>query len=237
MIWAKTVSVLAVFALSALPSWATPDRVTTSEDRLIAGTQSHVYVLREVFDNLGSHYDSLQDQHLIEISLDSGDATRFWPLRQMAVSNLDEQGDLILPGSVTERAGERHDLMAVLKEVGAQPLSPHAFPATTLTLDNGNLMQDGVQVATNFAIRKAGRSQLGILREAYPPIETEEEYMQKQQIDFYDLYAEGPWLCQLRPERHTLFRPADTFTLAKIFCEDEAYSGAWSFHVFIQSKL
>lgn len=204
---------------------------------MIAGTQSHIYVLREVVDNLGSHYESLQDQQLVEISIDSGDATRFWPLRQMAVSNLDEAGDFILPGNVTEREGERNDLMEILQEVEAQPLSPHAYPSTTLTLEDGKLMQDGVEVAANFAIRKAGRSQLGILRKAYPPIETEEEYMQKQRIDFYDLYAKGDWLCQLRPERHTLFRPADKVSLAKIFCEDEALSGAWSFHFFIKNEL
>lgn len=231
------VSILAQFVLLTGSAWATPERLTTTEDRLMAATQSHVYVLRDVFDNVGSHYASLQDQHMVEISLDSGEATRFWPLRRMKVSNLDAQGNLLLPGEVVDRAGEVHDMMALLRELGAQPLSPHAFAATTLTLEDGKLMQDGRQVATNFAIRKAGRAQLGILREAYPPIETEADDMLKQRIAFYDLYAEGEWMCQLRPERHTLFRTGDKFTLAKIFCEDEPLSGAWSFHIFIKDEL
>ena len=81
-----------------------------------------------------------------------------------------------------------------------------------------------------------GRS-WGYLREAYPPIESEEEYMAKERIDFYDLYAEGDWDCQMRAERHTVLRAADKLTIAKIFCEDAGLTGAWSFHMLIKDDL
>lgn len=237
MIWQKTVSVLAGIAVVTAAAWATPERLTTSEDRLFAATQSHVYVLRDVIDNTGSHYASLQDQHLVAISLDSGEATGFWPLRRMSITNLDDQGDLVLPGVVVEREGETHDIMALLREAGAQPLSPHAFPDLVLQLEDGSLMREDVQLATPFAIRAAGRAQLAILRDAYPPIESEEEYRAAERIDFYNLYAEGDWLCQLRPERHTIFRPGEKISLVKIFCEDADLTGAWSFHLLIRDDL
>ena len=162
------------FCLSGLGHARTADQL---EDRLIAATQTHFYVLRDVIDNVGSHYAALQDQHLVEISLDTGEATRFWPLRHMKLTSLDDQGDFMLPGSVEDREGETHDMMAILRGMGAQPLAPQTHPDLLLRLTDGALMreEDGV-LATPFAIRAAGRAQLGILRQAYPPIETEEEY-------------------------------------------------------------
>ncbi len=218
------------------PVWATPERLTVSDDRIVAGTQTHLYVLREISDNTGSHYTALSDQHLVEISLDTGEATRFWPLRHIAVSHLDEQGDYRVPGPVTERDGETHDMMAQLRDMGAEPLAPNVWAAEDLTLENGAVLRKGAKVVTPFGLRAAGRAQLAILRDYYPPIETEEEYRKGERIDFYDLYAEGDWLCVLRPEGLGLARAADKLTIAKLHCEDAEFSGAWSFHIIIKDE-
>lgn len=222
--------------LMAGPALSTPPRVTMSEDRLMAATQSHIYVLRDVIDNKGSHYATLHDQHLVEISLDTGAATRFWPLRHMAIDDL-VTDDYLSPGQVTERAGEVHDMIEILRRAGAEPLSPGPWAVEVLALRKGALMRGQTdQLLTPFGIRAAGRAQLGILRDYYPPIETEEEYRQAARIDFYDLYADGDWDCTLQPEGQTLFRPKERILLAKLRCEDFDLSGTWSFHVLIREE-
>lgn len=226
----------AIAILIGTAAWATPPRVTLSDDRMIAATQTHLYVLREIDDNLGSHYGGLRDQHLIEISLSSGEATRFWPLRRMKVNNLPDN-DFLNPGEVEDRPGETHDVMAVLREVGAQPIAPQIWGAEEITLENGTLLLRGEPVLTPFAIRAAGRAQLGILREAYPPIETEAEYSAGERIDFYNLYAEGDWLCELRPETRTLFRATEKLIITKLHCEDADLNGIWSFHAILKDDL
>ena len=215
---------------------ATPVRITVSTDRLMAATQTHFYVLRDMWDNAGSHYAALHDQHLVEISLESGEATRFWPLRRMAVSHL-ATDDFLNPGQVTPRDGEVHDMMVVLAELGAQPLSPAVWKADDLTLQDGALMHEGEAVLTPFGIRAAGRAQLAILRDAYPPIETEAEYRRAERIDFYNFYAEGDWECVLQSEEQTLFQPKTKIRLVKLHCEDAEFSGAWSFHVLIKDNI
>ena len=143
MRWLAVILGLAVWA--AGPAMATPPRATMSDDRMVAATQSHLYVLRDVVDNIGSHYDELRDQYLVEISLETGEATRFWPLRRVAVSRL-ETGDLLNPGMVTERPGEVHDMMAVLRDAGAQPLSPSALLPQVL----GNFNQGSIKSSKIF---------------------------------------------------------------------------------------
>jgi len=219
--------------LLAWPVSATPPRVTTSDDRMVAATQTHLYVLRDVVDNTGSHYSALHDQHLVEIALETGDATRFWPLRRMSINGLPEN-DFLNPGIVTEAEGAMHDMMALLRDLGAQPVTPGPWALTDLALAEGSLHHQGEPVLTPFGIRAAGRAQLAILRDAYPPIETEEEYFRADRIDFYDLYAEGDWLCALMPEGQVFFRPDDErIVAAKLRCEDDL--GAWwSFHALIR---
>ena len=102
--------ILGLAAWAAGPAMATPPRATMSDDRMVAATQSHLYVLRDVVDNIGSHYDELRDQHLVEISLETGEATRFWPLRRVAVSRL-ETGELLNPGMVTEPSVVNHTVI------------------------------------------------------------------------------------------------------------------------------
>ena len=230
-----TIWIIAVFALCGA-AWATPERITRSDDRIVAGTQTHLYVLRDIDDNLGSHYAALQDQHLVEISLDSGEATRFWPLRRMSL-NLLEGNTFNNPGKVTDLDGDVDDMTVILREVGAQPLAPYHWAVQDLALVEGALMRGDVPLATPFAIRATGRGQLAILRDTYPPIETEEEYMRAERIAFYDLYAEGDWSCELRPEGQVLFRNNDRVLAAKLNCEDAAYSGIWSFHVLVSEPL
>ncbi|MEQ9260178.1 MAG: hypothetical protein RIG84_13910 [Roseovarius sp.] len=211
---------------------ATPDRMTTSDDRLVAATQTHFYVVRDVEDNLGSHYAALVDQHLVEIGIDSGEATRFWPLRLMAVNHLETE-DYLNPGRVSERDGERHDMMAVLSGLGAQPLRPGRWAAEGVVLRDGALYAGDAEALTEFGIRKAGRAQLGLLRDYYPPIETEEDYRAAGRIDFFDLFAEGAWDCAVLPEAVSLFRAGDEVRLVKLRCEDFELSGAWSFHAIL----
>jgi len=220
----------------ASPAAATPPRMTQSEDRVMAATRTHLYVLREITDNLGSHFAGLHDQHLIEIDLDTGEATRHWPLRRMAVNHLPDN-DFLVPGVVTERAGQTHGMMDVLREVGAEPIWSNIWEDKPLSLEGGALMRDGVQVATPFGLRKAARAQLAILRDAYPPNETETGFPDLDRIDFYDLYAPGDWECQLLPARHSIYRQTDRVTAAKLRCEDADLSGVWSFHFLIHDDL
>lgn len=231
-----SVSTLAQFLLLASVAWATPDRGMRSDDRLLAATQSHIYVLRDVVDNLGSYYKKLHDQHLIEISIDTGEATQYWPLRRMQVANLDENSDII-PGIVTEREGETHDLTAILRDQGAEPMTPRGWLLGELALTDGSVTQGDEILLTPFGIRAAGRAQLGILREEYPPIETEEEYFAREAMDFYDLYAEGDWTCTMEPKAVLLRRPTDTVRVAKLDCELVDGVSIVSFHIFVKDEL
>ena len=217
-------------------AYATPPRITASDDRLVGATQTHLYVLRDISDNVGSHYQDMRDQHLIEIDLETGEATQYWPLRRIAVSNL-ETDEYLYPGHVTERAGDTHDMMAVLRDVGAAPLAPHNRGDHEITLENGVLMRKGTKLATPFGIRAAGRAQLAILRDEYPPFETEEDYRDTSRINFYDLYAEGDWECQILPEGQSLSRAKDRVTVVKLHCEDFEYSGLWSFHMIMRDEI
>ncbi len=232
----RQVFLILVAFVFASAAWATPPRVTASDDRMIAATQTHLYVLRDIEDNLGSHYSGLLDQHLIEISLDTGEATRFWPVRRMAVNRLPEN-DFVNPGEVQDLEGETQDITAILREVGAQPISPSFWQMDDLTLEDGSLLLKGKPVLTPFSLRALGRAQLAILRDRYPPIESEAEYVAGARIDFYDLYAEGDWECMLLPETRLVFRPADSLIIAKLTCEDADLSGIWSFHAILKDDL
>lgn len=218
--------------LSSGVAMATPERLTMSEDRLVAATQTHFYVRRDIVDNLGSYYAALHDQHLIEISLDSGEATRAWPLRRMAVSHL-ETDEFLMPGQVTDRPGETRDMMAILREAGAEPLLSSDRALQDVRLEDGALMRGQTQVLSPFGIRAAGRAQLGILRDTYPPIESEAAYLRADRIDFQDLYAEGDWTCRLGSGGQTLFRAGQRIILVPLMCEDATLSGAWGFHAII----
>ena len=99
-----------------------------------------------------------------------------------------------------------------------------------------NLIDSGEQLFTPFGIRAAGRAQLGILREEYPPVETEAAYLQATQIDFYNLYAEDDWDCVLRPEGQRFHRTENRALLVKLHCEDYDLNGSWSFHVIIPEE-
>lgn len=230
------VSIIAQFLLLASVAWATPDRGMSSDDRLLAATQTHIYVLRDVVDNLGSYYEKLHDQHLVQISIDTGEATRFWPVRRMKVAHLDENTDII-PGDVTEREGETHDLSAILRAQGAEPMTPRGWLLGELALTDGAVTEGEEVLLTPFGIRAAGRAQLGILREEYPPIETEEEYFAREAMDFYDLYAEGDWTCRMEPKAVLLRRPADTVRVAKLECELVDGMSIVSFHIFAKDEL
>jgi hypothetical protein len=230
------VSIIAQFVLFVSVAWATPDRGMSSDDRLLAATQTHIYVLRDVVDNLGSYYEKLHDQHLIEISIDTGEATRFWPVRRMFVANLDENADVI-PGYVTERDGDTNDPFAILLELRAEPMTPRGWLLDGLVMTDGAVTQGGTVILTPFGIRAAGRAQLAILRDEYPPIETEEEYFAREVMDFYDLYAEGDWVCTLDPKAVVLRRPTDVVRVAKLECEMADGVSFASFHIFAKDEL
>ena len=230
------VSVLALFGVFAGSALATPDRSMHSDDRLMGATQSHIYVLRDVVDTLGSYYEKLQDQHLVEISVDSGEATRFWPLRRTSVSHLSESDDRV-PGDVREREGETHDMMAILRSVGAEAMTPRKWLLEDMTVTEAGVVRNGQVIVTPFGIRAAGRAQLGILRKAYPPIETEAEYYGKAKMDFYDLYAEGDWFCEMQPGAILMRRVSDTVRVAKLECETAGGAHIVSFHVFSKEQL
>ncbi|MFK7940160.1 MAG: hypothetical protein AB8B82_12330 [Roseovarius sp.] len=211
---------------------ATPDRAMHSGDRLIAATQSHIYVLRDVVDNLGNYYVKLHDQHLIEINLESGEAERYWPLRRMKVSHLEASDDRI-PGQVTERVGETHDMMALLRDIGAEPMQPHGFLLDGYAVSEGAVTRDGEVILTAFGVRAAARAQLAILRADYPPIETEAAFNSHEVMDFYDLYAPGDWYCEMLRNAVLLRRATGAMRVAKLECETAGGAHVVSFHVFI----
>ena len=231
----RILTLLTAICLAA-PAWATPPRMTVSDDRMIAATQTHFYVLRDIVDNLGSHYAGLHDQHLVEISLETGEATRFWPLRRMHTNTL-PMNDYLNPGLVEDRPGETVDLMHVLRDVAAQPIAPQDWQQDDVALADGTLTFKGDTALSPFGLRAAGRAQLAILRAAYPPIKTEEAYRRGDRIDFYDLYAEGDWFCDLLADRRAIYRANDKLILAKLRCEDADGNGQWTFHAILKDDL
>ncbi len=223
--------ILTVGIWIAGPVGATPERVTSSDDRIVAATPTHLYVLRDIYDNRGSHYAELRDQHLVEIEIETHTATQFWPLRRMEINNLPVD-DFQVPGVVTDLDVETHDMFAILRDLGAAPMAPHEYATQDLEMsDEDTLVEGGETVrATLDQIKVAARDQLSLLQGFYPPSETEEEFYRADKIEFYELDLEHEWECELLQEGITLFRQEGRVPVVKLHCENWDQGGSWSFH-------
>ena len=72
---------LALAALNIGPTNATPDRVISIDDVPVGHTDSHLYMLRTVSDNMASYYSAIQHVFLVKQHMQTGQVERHWPLR------------------------------------------------------------------------------------------------------------------------------------------------------------
>ncbi|MCG6904409.1 MAG: hypothetical protein LJE68_17195 [Rhodobacter sp.] len=220
--------------LLAGPVWATPPRVTYSDDRLVAATQTHFYVLRELVDNRGSHWSELRDQYLVEISLDSGKASNHWLLRSMQIDRL-LTNVFLSPGTVTEHAGGTHDMMALLAAQGAAPMRLGYSAAQQFTVDGDGLRNaDGAVVADMARIARTAKAQLLPLAIRYPPLASTPEPGGADVLEYYVMGDPADWLCVVLPGSQTLYRESGEMQLLPMQCEDDATLGRWSFHMVLE---
>lgn len=221
--------VFLVFVMS--PALATPPRVFRSDDRIVAATQSHVYVLRDMVDNLGSHFARLHDQHLVEISLDDQKAGHSWLLRSMAINHL-ETGDYLVPGLVEDRISDTDDMFAILRKLGAGPEVPMAPEVSLYSIDGNSLVHRTAGPLADLAdLARVARAQLLPLAQTYPRATSDAAYRAARRLEVYDLTEEENWVCDLAPEQVRLYRPAGPLEILKITCQDEVNLWFWSFHM------
>ena len=215
---------------------ATPPRVFTSDDRIVAATQTHLYVLRELQDNQGSHYSTLIDQHLVEIDLDSHAASRSWLLRSLWENRITPE-DFVSPGKVVEHQRDTVDMFAILRETGAVPQSARIAEGSDLLLTDGSLMHEkaGIVASRNVMVG-AARAQLLPLMASYPRTGKASEYKAGENMEVYDLSNASNWHCELLPIQLTVFRAKDRLRIVKIGCDDDFETGAWTFHMALPDK-
>ena len=218
------------------PAQATPPRIFTSDDQIVAATQTHFYVLRELQDNQGSHYSALIDQHLVEINLDTHAASRSWLVRSLWENRLTPD-DFVSPGKVVEHQRDTVDMFSVLKEVGAVPASATMVDDPKLTLQNGSLVHEKAgEVASRETLIETARAQLLPLLEAYPRSGEASQYKAGENMEVYDLSNTAAWRCELFPIQLSVFREKDRLRVVKVACDDDFDTGAWTFHVALPDK-
>lgn len=233
----------AIFLACAAIFWgqtadATPPRVLSSDDTLIGATQTHLYVQRRVSDNRGSHYSELTDLRLVEIDFATGAATRDWLIRSLREDWLDDDGNLIVPGRVTERSPAQN-MHAILSEKGAgiSYFSP-LFNEILWIGDTGDVLhpERGV-VVSRKDVRAIAAAQILPMMDAYPGAADEAAYARADQIEPFALPT-GDWACTLPRGRtviHRGTRPA--LRVLKVACEDVADVGQFSFHLILPDAL
>lgn len=224
--------------LTASLAHATPPRMFVSDDRIVAATQMHFYVLRDLVDNQGSHYSQLHDQHLVEIAFDNHQATRSWLLRSMAINNLSTD-EYLSPGQVSDGVMETTDMFDVLRQVGAVPQRLYFHSEQQELFFDGQTLKHpkNGDVADISKVAKAARAQLQSLADAYPQAASEAELIQAMAMEVYDLSNEANWICKVEPGQLGLFRTEGELRAIKIGCDDDYYSGSWTFHMFLPEVI
>ncbi len=116
-------------------AFATPPQVVSTLEELVGINATHVFLLRSVNDNLGSHHDELTDQMLVARNIDTGLDEQIWPLRRVHVFFGGDDG--LSENVVTEHAlDESFDMHKVLGQQGARPLTEvHNRDAAELSPD------------------------------------------------------------------------------------------------------
>lgn len=222
--------------LPSSPAQATPPRIFTSDDLIVAATQTHLYVVRDLQDNQGSHFSALVDQHLVEIDLNTHNASRSWLLRSIWVNGLGTD-DYLSPGEVVEHSRDTADMFAVFREVGAAPVSATIFNDPELSLEKFALLHAKTGVVASFEkLAEAARAQLLPLAETYPHAVEEAELRAAEKMEVYDLSDATNWRCEILPFQLAIFRADDKLRVVKIACDDDYETGAWTFHMALPDK-
>ena len=121
------------------PARATPPHVAFISDLPLGHTDTHLFLLRTVDDNTGSHYAALVHQFLIKQNIRTGAAERHWPVRRLHYTQRFDwprraTGEPELSSQVIAEppqgmsaarfgAGDLVDPFAKMAEQGAVPLS------------------------------------------------------------------------------------------------------------------
>ncbi|MCP5087505.1 MAG: hypothetical protein GY952_11960 [Rhodobacteraceae bacterium] len=228
---------LTMILVLPLPGYATPDRLFDSTDRLVAATQTHLYVVRDMRDNQGSHYTALVDQHLVEIEIDGLAESRSWLLRSMLIEQLVGDGaDFVSPGVITDRA-EGADIYGVLRSVGAAPMRLYPQAEAPLVFESGLTHPTKGKVASVQDIAKAARAQLEPMAKRYPQAKTEEEYIAADKMEVYDLSKPETWQCEVLAKAATIFRPEDKLRVISLACDDDYLTGMFTFHMVLPAEI
>lgn len=73
-------SIIALITLIASPAMATPPQFVGATDRIIGQNETHLFLLRTIDDNYGSHFITASDVTLIAKNIKSGADDEVWPV-------------------------------------------------------------------------------------------------------------------------------------------------------------
>lgn len=73
-------TLILIILLSGLPALATPPDVMSLRDRIFGISATHVYILRDINDNLGLHNPGMTDTYLVAKSIKTGQDEAHWPV-------------------------------------------------------------------------------------------------------------------------------------------------------------
>ncbi len=115
------ITLCAALTLSGLsPALATPPRYASISDTAIAANASHIFLLRLVSDNEGSHYIRATTRFLVSQNVKSGALDQLWLLDTTRQNFVEvDQHDVDY-----HRASPKIDILDILAQFNATPLSP-----------------------------------------------------------------------------------------------------------------
>jgi hypothetical protein len=125
------------------PAQATPPRYASVLDTPFGVSQTHLFLLRNVSDNEGSHYINASKRFLIAQALASGRTEHIWPLEITRETFVDVDARTF----EYHRVPPKYDVLDILSEFSAAPLN------LSLATD---WIGDRLQISTRFVLSEAG---------------------------------------------------------------------------------
>lgn len=222
--WEAPMRLFALILILPGLALATPPQIVSATDEVVGITDTHLYLLRSLQDNEGSHYVTTTDQLLVKKAIGTGEDERFWPLRRTTIEPDWDDPDERYVLRETPLA-TTHDLVEVLRQNAVQPMIEGlARDAGALNWSLADDMltltypHDGTQIAVPTTDLAAGiMRNLSATRQAMPPTVLEGGF--DALLDYPD-YAIAA-TCQIS-RYHILWRGADRpDTMAvRIDCDD-----------------
>ena len=128
-----------VLLLMASALLATPPRIFSSKDQMIGANQTHIYVLRTLRDNSGSHFTDRRDVYLLEISVATAGLENFWRVWSGVANSVDA-----FPGESESLGADFANPYEILRQKKAALVEMHAPHA-----DFGYKIKNGALI-TNY---------------------------------------------------------------------------------------